>query len=188
MSTLAPGHRGARLLPLVAACAVILAVGLGFYATRGSGAEVVDESAGPTGWKTIEYEDVRVDVPGSWERWDTDGCEFQFERWGPPGLPPCEADAGVAFYGSATFDPAHRPGVRRTEASGAEAGDWGGYVYAGDFAVYASDDDPDVVEGILRSATARRTGAGPPFLAGVAFLRMPRIRSQLAANHEMEKA
>jgi hypothetical protein len=113
---------------------------------------VVNESTDPTGWKTIEYEGVRVDIPGSWERSDMGECEFQFERWGPPGLPPCEADAGVAFYGSATFDPAHRPGVRRTETSGPEGPDWGGYVYAADFAVYASDGDRDVVKQILDSA------------------------------------
>lgn len=150
--TLMQGHRRARLSTLGAVCAALLAVGMGSCAAHDPGAEVVNESTEPAGWKTIEYEGVRVDIPGSWERLDMGECEFQFERWGPPGIPPCEADAGVGFYRSATFDPAHRPGVRRGEPSGPEGPDWGGYVYAGDFAVYAADANREVVEEVLGSA------------------------------------
>ncbi len=58
----------------------------------------------------------------------------------------------AAFYGSDTFDPAYRPGMRRTTTNGGEVGTWGGYVYAGDFAVHASDTDRDLVREVLDSA------------------------------------
>ena len=114
------------------------------------GRGVVDDAAASTGWKVLEYEGVRVDVPAEWERVDQTGCEFQFERWGPPGTEECEYDGGVAFYASATFDPAHGPGMRRSNSQ--DEPTWGGYAYAGEFAVYASDDDRTVVAEILRSA------------------------------------
>lgn len=97
-------------------CTGILAGGFLWYAERDSHAEVVTESSTPGGWKTIEYQGVRVDIPASWEPTDTDDCEFHFERWAPPASPECDGDGGVAFYGSATFDPAHGPGVRRTDS------------------------------------------------------------------------
>lgn len=37
------------------------------------------------GWKTIEYDGVRVDIPATWERWDMGSCEFTFERWDRQG-------------------------------------------------------------------------------------------------------
>jgi hypothetical protein len=79
-------------------------------------------------------------------------CEFEFEHWGPPGLPACTPNAGVGFNSSATFDPAQLPGVRRTEAQGPEDPDWSGYVEAGGFSVYAGDDHRDVVNAVLSSA------------------------------------
>ena len=48
-----------------------------------------------------------------------------------------------------TFDPAHGPGIRHDDAAS-----WAGYVYAGDFAVYAADDDRSLVQHVLRSARA----------------------------------
>ena len=112
------------------------------------GAEVVAESP-QAGWKTIQYHGVRVDIPSAWERTDMGGCEFEFEHWAPPGAADCGLDGGVAFYASATFDPAHGPGVRRTGDSQGAA--WGGYTEAGQFAVYVSDGDRAVVMQVLRS-------------------------------------
>src|SRR4051794_14025626 len=92
-------------LAVVAAAALVLLV-----VDRGTdhdGAEVVTNPAARSGWKTIEYRGVRVDIPQSWERSDRDGCEFHFEHWGPPGSAGCASEEGVAFYYSATFDPAH---------------------------------------------------------------------------------
>ena len=105
------------------------------------------------GWKTVEYRGVRVEVPADWTRTDMEPCEFQFERWAPPELPACGPGAGVSFYASAIFDPAHGPGIRHDEAAN-DAGDWAGYVYAGDVAVYAADDDRRLVQHVLRSAHA----------------------------------
>jgi hypothetical protein len=146
-------RRSVRFLLFGAALAMLLAVAAGLYATRDPRAEVIDQSADTEEWKTLEYDGVRVDIPSSWERLDMDDCEFRFERWGPPGVPPCEPDAaGVAFYGSATFDPSLGPGVIKNDGQDLQIPDWEGYVYAGDFAVYASDGNRAVVKGILDSA------------------------------------
>ena len=103
------------------------------------------------GWKAIEYGGVQVDIPADWTRSDVENCEFQFERWTPPGLRPCGPDGGVSFYPSATFDPAHGPGIRYDDTA-TDRGAWAGYVLAGDFAVYVVDDDRDLVHRVLRSA------------------------------------
>jgi hypothetical protein len=144
-----PASRAVRVLLLAVACTALLVVGFAWYAARDSHAEVVAEPSTPHGWKTIEYHGVRVDIPGSWEPTDTDDCEFKFEHWTPPSSPECTFDGGVAFYASATFDPAHGPGVRRTETGSPT---WGGYAYAGEFAVYASDKDRALVQRVLSSA------------------------------------
>ncbi|WP_433790123.1 hypothetical protein [Actinoplanes sp. CA-252034] len=99
------------------------------------------------GWKTVEYRDVRVDVPADWVQPDGTGCELRFERWAPPGAPPCRMTVGVVFYGAATFDPAHRPGVRKSEGE-----TWAGYVYAGELAVYAAGPDRELVQDVLDTA------------------------------------
>jgi len=107
-------------------------------------------SPSPGAWKTVKHEGVRVDIPATWERVDTGGCEFHFIRWAHPATRPCDFEEGIAFYGSDTFDPAHGPGVWQTTEKGVRA--WGGYTYAGDFAVYVSHSDRDVVRKILGSA------------------------------------
>jgi hypothetical protein len=139
-----------RVLALVAALAAVVVV----YVVRlqpsdEPRSEVVDGSR-EGGWQTIAFQDVRVDVPSSWERVDTSDCEFQWERWGPRNTPACTFTAGVAFYGSATFDPATGPGVGRSVENGKPT--WAGYSYAGDFAVYAIDQDRDIVQKVLDSA------------------------------------
>ncbi len=145
--------RNARLLLLGLALGVCIAVAVGLYAARDPRTQQVDEAVDPNAWKSIEYEGVEVEVPAHWERWDMGDCEFQFERWGPVGEPACASDAtSVAFYDDATFDPAHGPGVRRVEKRGQETPGWAGYVDAGNFAVYARDEDRTVVQAILRSA------------------------------------
>jgi hypothetical protein len=117
-----------------------------------SGLDVVIDSTAD-GWKTIESQGLQVDIPAGWTRAATQSCEFQFERWTPPNLPACSPDGGVAFYPSATFDPKHGPGIRHDDSASAVP-DWAGYVYAGDFAVYAADDDRGLVQHVLRSARA----------------------------------
>lgn len=137
-----------RRLPVVLAfVAVLVATALVVWsaADRGPRAEVVGDSS-RDGWHTIEYDGAQVDIPGDWELVDPSECEFQFETWAPPATAGCTGGAGVSFYGSATFDPAHRPGVRRTDDG------WSGYRYVGDYAVYVADPDRDLVEEILASA------------------------------------
>lgn len=133
---------------VVAVLALGLAVELAvvWYDGRG-GADVVAETSGS---QTIQYDGVRVEIPGSWDRLDQSECEFEFEVWAPPGTPPCRWSRGVAFYGSDTFDPSHGPGIRRDGEPGEAR--WSGYTYAGDYAVYAGDDDRAVVRHILASA------------------------------------
>jgi hypothetical protein len=115
------------------------------------GAEVVADSAAPRGWKTIEYQGVRVDIPEDWEQSDRDGCEFQFEHWGPPESAGCDSDEGVAFYYSATFDPAHGPGVRHADPQGAQGSSWAGWVGGGEYDVYAAAPERGVVTEVLDS-------------------------------------
>jgi hypothetical protein len=138
-----------RLLALVSVCALVLA-GVWLWLGRDDGgAEMVGGSSRP-GWTTIRFEGVRVDIPASWKRLDRDDCEFEIEVWAPSDSQSCTWAGGVAFYGSATFDPAQGPGVRRTASREEPA--WGGYTYAGNFAVYASDDDRETVLQVLQSA------------------------------------
>jgi hypothetical protein len=146
--------RVTRPLAVVVACAALVAVLLIWLeATSEPRSEVVGDSPSREGWKTIAYQGVQIDIPAAWERLDMDSCEFQFERWARPGSAPCDYEGGAAFYASATFDPATGTGVRRT--TGHRAATWGGYTFAGDFAVYASDDNRDLVQGVLDSARVR---------------------------------
>ena len=138
-----------RLLALVVVCALVLVGGWLWFGRDDGGAEVVDDSS-QAGWMTIRYQGVRVDIPASWERSDRDDCEFQFEVWGPPDSESCQWARGMAFYASATFDPAHKPGIRRSKSR--DDPEWAGYSYAGDFAVYAADDDRKTVLRVLQSA------------------------------------
>ena len=137
-----------RLLAVVPACVLLLGGAVLWYVIEDDGAEVVAESSQP-GWKTIQYQGVRLDIPSAWDRSDMSGCEFDFEHWAPPGAVDCGMDGGVAFYASATFDPAHGPGIRRSDDS--QGGSWGGYTDAGQFVVYVSDRDREVVRRVLTS-------------------------------------
>ncbi len=65
---------------------------------------------------------VLLDVPGDWERLDTSGCEFARPRFGPTDVDPCEGEAGVSLYGSATFDPLHGPGLSHEDEGETENG------------------------------------------------------------------
>lgn len=148
---LVTARRGTWLLVGVV-CALVLAVGVGLYASRAPRAEVVDEGTARTGWKTIEYQEVRVDIPSDWERLDRGDCELsEPERWGPPRTPACGwSGAGVEFF-DFPVEFTHGPGrpVRRNDAD--ELADWGGYTETKKMDVYASDDDRNVVEDILNS-------------------------------------
>jgi len=103
-------------------------------------------------WKRIEYRGVQIDIPSAWHRPDMRDCEFEPARWAPAESSSCRFEGGVAFYGSATFCPAYGPGIRQTAANGLTAATWSGYVYAGDFAVYARDKDRNLVQEVLGSA------------------------------------
>lgn len=140
-----------RTLAVGAVCAAVIAVLL-IWSDRTSEpqSEVVGDSPSRAGWKTIAYQGVQIDIPSAWERLDMSDCEFQGERWAQPGSSACDFDGGAAFYESSTADFATGPGVRRTTENGTAT--WGGYVYAGHFAVYASDGHRPVVQGVLASA------------------------------------
>ncbi|GIE31284.1 hypothetical protein Ait01nite_043290 [Actinoplanes italicus] len=101
------------------------------------------------GWTTIENRGVQVDVPADWVRADMNRCEFQFAQWTPPGADPCRLSTGLAFYGAATFDPAHGPEVQQYR------GRWSGHVYSGSFAVYVVGADRDIVQDVLDSVRPR---------------------------------
>jgi hypothetical protein len=112
-------HLGIVALGLVLVAAAVA----GFFMWRGAATSsaaqvVVDDAATPSGWKTVDYEGVRVDIPSEWARSDRRDCEFAFERWAQPDEVGCDAKGdGVSFYVSATFDPKHGPGVMRGDAT-----------------------------------------------------------------------
>lgn len=130
-----------RVTSAVAALAAAGAVGAGIL--------IWHEAAG---WKTVTYKGTQVDIPSTWQRVDMSGCEFKSVRWAHPSSPPCAFQGGVEFYGSATFDPFNGPGVRRNPEDDDKR--WGGYVLAGRFAIYASDDNRDLVQKMLGSVRA----------------------------------
>ncbi len=153
----------------VVACGVVaaLAVPVGVLALNGDGSGSPDETPvatdtsnqEETGWHTVEHEGAVVDIPRGWERLDTSGCEFEFARFGPSGSDPCTYDHdGLAFYGSATFDPMHGAGVLIEGKDG-----WAGYVYSGDWALWGQAADRDLLRTIL--ATARKDGQEAPDLS-----------------------
>jgi len=112
----------------------------------------------PKGWHTVEHEGLLVDIPGGWGRLDTSSCEFEMVKYGPSGSDPCAYDdESLNFYASATFDAAHGPGLR------SEEGQWAGYVYTGDWAVYATIADLDQARRVLGSA--RKEGQKAPDLS-----------------------
>jgi hypothetical protein len=169
--TLLTGWRRARLVPSAAAFAVIVAGAVaGCTSGDGTKSDVAGAPAATTaaatgspriatsevpkprdGWKTVDHDGVQVDVPADWVRPDTSGCEFAFVQWAPAGSPPCRMTTGVVFYGAATFDPAHRPGVRQDKGK-----TWSGYVYAGELAVFAAGTDRELVQDVLDTARPRR--------------------------------
>jgi hypothetical protein len=138
-----------RRLLWAAVCAglVAVAVALGLR-TAGNGG-VVPRPDDMLVSRTIEYRGVHVTVPGAWKRSDMNRCEFAFEHWAPPGAPACGRGAGVSFYGSATFDSAYGPGVRRGGRH--DSTRWSGYVTAGDYVVYVAAQNRGVVRNILAS-------------------------------------
>ncbi len=166
------GRAGKRVVALAAVvvlgAAVVVPVAVSAFGDGDrteDGSEVVRESqvVGRTddGWQTIGYDGVEVDLPSDWVRMDTSGCEFSFERWGPPDLEPCAPSGGVAFYVSATFDPAHRSGSIRSESTEGLPS-FSGYVYGGDYAAYVSTDDRDRAWRVL--ASFRADGETPSYL------------------------
>jgi hypothetical protein len=116
----------------------------------GSPAEVVENNGVAEGWRTIEYQGVAVDLPEAWQRVDNSGCKFDLEHWGPGSARACGYAAGLMFFSSFTYDPAHGPGLRRDEPG--QASRWSGYVRVEDLAVFVAHDDRSVARGVLSSA------------------------------------
>lgn len=164
--------RPARLLALAVVVAVLLVVSFIFMGSENESVNAVaGESSAPIGWRTIQHAGVRLDIPADWVRPDAADCDHRAGRpvygstfWAPPDFPACEnrEGEGVGFYGSATYDPFHGPGIRRAEANGSDASVWAGYVYAGEFAVHTSHRDRDLVRTVLgsvRETPADRAGS-----------------------------
>lgn len=117
-----------------------------------SEAHVVEDASTASGWQTIEYDGVRVDVPSDWRRVERTDCEFSYERWASSDEEDCIADGdGVSFYASATFDPKYGPGLRRGDPQ-VDDEPWAGYAYAGEYAIYAAGADREVLAAVLASA------------------------------------
>lgn len=141
----------AVVLAIVAPAAVLTGAG-----GDGAGDEVVgndETSTAPTGqWQTVAEGEVRVEIPGDWSRFTCDFDGFEGEVFGPTEVDACGFGTYVALYGSATFDPAHGPGVITEGVESVVPASWGGYVYAGDQAAVSSTPDRDLTRRILASA------------------------------------
>ena len=155
--------RSARLAALAAACfAVVLIL---VNATGDSRPAVVADSPAPVeassnvpvrdGWKTVAYQGVQIDIPNAWERLDMTDCELHFEQWSHRSrrrVVSKEALRSISPQRStrSTLRASGEPPEVRTPA-------WNGYVYAGDYAVYAAHSDRDLVQGVLDSARVSRS-------------------------------
>jgi hypothetical protein len=117
--------------------------------TDDPGSAVVDDDP-RDGWKTVQMDDVRVDVPDAWDRVDMTDCPLVYERWAESSSAACDSDQGLALLDSSTFDAQDGPGVRRYGQDGSPA--WGGYVLVGGVAVNVFDDDRELVQAVLDSA------------------------------------
>lgn len=143
----------AAVVGILAALTLLGLAGGAFLLVRGDGssARAVTDPATGDGALTLQYLDVRVDVPDDWTPLDTGGCETEFSRWGPAGSLPCDPDSdGVTFLGSATFDAVQGPGVTRGERDGERV--WSGYVVVGDVAIQAATPNKQLTTAILVSA------------------------------------
>jgi hypothetical protein len=145
-----------------AAAALVGVVLVAGGAGEGHGDRMVADNPTTTppasGWQTVVHDDVSVDLPGDWQSFTCDFDGFTSEIYGPTRDDACGFGTYVAFYASATFDPADLPGVITT-GRGPENGTWGGYVYAGQYAVSASTIDADLTRHLL--ATARLASEHP---------------------------
>lgn len=103
---------------------------------------------GPAVGPTVEHQGVSVELPLAWVELDRSGCEFDFTVYGPEASDPCRPEQNLAFYASATFDPAYGPGIHRNP----DGDGWGGYTYVDDTVVWVTATERDVVERVLDSA------------------------------------
>ncbi|MEZ0579572.1 hypothetical protein [Nocardioides sp. MH1] len=159
-------HRHARRrtarVAVGTAAAIVLAVPVGLAVAAGGGGADVDRSAGdptttvdPGGWRTVERDDVRVEMPGDWQRFTCDFDGFTSDVYGPTEHDACSFRTYLAFYGSATYDAVSSPGFV-TAGTGGAAARAQGYVYAGEYAVSVATVDQDLTRHVL--ATARVAG------------------------------
>lgn len=108
-----------------------------------------DPPVAPAGWRTVEHGGVLVDVPASWT------CQT-----GEQGTEGCtHGDDWLAFYGSATFDPARGPGLVELPDKAY------GYVTTGDWAVSVQAGSARQARRILGSARVEGQDA-PDLSAG----------------------
>lgn len=144
-------HRRAGLIALAAAVLVGAVIAGTTWVFNPTG----ESSTNPAGlveqFKTVEYMGVSVEIPVAWTPIRANECGFQFaERYPDSNI--CDETPGVRFYGSGLFDPSRPPGIERTSTSGESV--WSGYIYLGDFAVFASGDTRELVQRVLGSARA----------------------------------
>jgi len=148
------GPGGRRLLWATSACLVAVVALLWLFRVTESDnhedsgviPDGVDEST-----QIVEYEGTRVTVPASWERMNVSACEVPDPQWGILANDPCLAESYVVFYPAPTFDPRHKPGVRRADDGRSEKAAWAGYVLTDDWAVYVRDRHKSVVRTALAS-------------------------------------
>ncbi|GAA3816779.1 hypothetical protein [Nocardioides panacisoli] len=132
---------------LLAACALAGCSDDAPPAVEGPSAAPATTSPLPGGLERVRYRGATVDVPEDWKPLDCG--EFDWTQLGPAGPGPCGGGVGVAFYGSATYDPKDRAGV--ISPVGTDPALFGGYAYSGDWAVYVQTPQRTLTRQILAS-------------------------------------
>jgi hypothetical protein len=165
--TRAKTRRRTRYAVVVGAAVAALVVPVGVLALGGDDSSPGDRVATdptddpPAEWHTVEHDGVLVDVPGEWVRLDTSSCDSQEVRFAPTDVDPCNyAEEGLAFFTSASYDPAVAPGDIVENPGPAKFG----YVRAEDWVVSVQTVGPVDVRRILGSV--REAGQEAPDLSG----------------------
>jgi hypothetical protein len=144
-----------RRLAAVGGVAVLMAVAvpvvaLGLGGSDGDDLDAADTTAPAGEWKWAVVVDARAEIPGDWSKHTCDFDGFESEIYAPTQNDACQFGTYLAFYPSATFDPADMPGVITASTDEGKTR-WSGYVYTGDYAVSVSTGDRDLTRRILAS-------------------------------------
>ena len=109
----------------------------------------VSSSPGTEGWRTVDFDSVRVDVPSTWAASWNRKCGSQWPRWGPPGSRRCKSNLGLRVYTSGVIETFIPPGLHPPTSTAPDL--WTGYVDFEGATVFVSHPDQAVVKRVMDS-------------------------------------